>query len=166
MATKAETTGERVKRLRGKETQAELAKRVSQAFGQPVSQQSIDQLERGEVKAPRYLPDLALVLGTTVKYLRSGLGPERVNEVAGKLSLSYPETQVTEGQGQGVPHSHRGAGSGEANTRRVAVEASLLRELFEELGVLKHRITTLEAEVARREGGASPADPRKAGKGA
>ncbi|POD92318.1 LexA family protein [Pectobacterium odoriferum] len=47
-------------------TQVELAERVG------TSQQSIEQLENGKTKRPRYLPELAKELGVTVDWLLSG----------------------------------------------------------------------------------------------
>lgn len=47
-------------------TQAELAENVG------TSQQSIEQLENGKTKRPRYLPELAKELGVTVDWLLSG----------------------------------------------------------------------------------------------
>jgi transcriptional regulator with XRE-family HTH domain len=39
-----------------------------------VSQQSIDQLERGHTRRPRFLPELAQALGTHVQWLLTGEG--------------------------------------------------------------------------------------------
>ena len=63
--------GHRVRQLREQKgwSQSELA---SQLPG--VHQQSIDQLERGRVKRPRFLPELADVLGTPVQWLLTGEG--------------------------------------------------------------------------------------------
>lgn len=47
-------------------TQAELAMRAK------TSQQAIQQLEGGEIKRPRYLPELSVALGCSVKWLLTG----------------------------------------------------------------------------------------------
>lgn len=47
-------------------TQAELATRVK------TSQQAIQQLEDGKTKRPRYLPELSIVLGRSIKWLVTG----------------------------------------------------------------------------------------------
>jgi transcriptional regulator with XRE-family HTH domain len=63
--------GERVRQLREEKgwSQSELA---SQLPG--VRQQSIDQLERGHVRRPRFLPELAQALGTQIQWLLTGEG--------------------------------------------------------------------------------------------
>ncbi|HVY12682.1 MAG TPA: helix-turn-helix transcriptional regulator [Alphaproteobacteria bacterium] len=63
--------GRRVRRLREEKgwTQSELAAHLP-----GVRQQSIDQLEQGRVKRPRFLPELAEVLGTHVQWLLTGHG--------------------------------------------------------------------------------------------
>jgi len=69
------TLAERVAstRERNNWTQAELARRVTQhrarASKGEVKQQSINQLELGEVENPRYLVDLAAVLKVSLKWL-------------------------------------------------------------------------------------------------
>lgn len=70
--------GERVRRLRGERSQADVA----EACG--VSQQSIDALEKGLVARPRYLPQLAVALETTIEYL---LG-QTTDPVAPKVVLA------------------------------------------------------------------------------
>ncbi|WP_306587669.1 LexA family protein [Hafnia paralvei] len=47
-------------------TQVELAEKVG------TSQQSIEQLESGKIKRPRYLPELALALGVSIDWLLKG----------------------------------------------------------------------------------------------
>lgn len=68
---KDETIGARVRRLREARrwSQAQIAERL-----RGVSQQSIDQLERNRVGTPRYLPELADVLGVRETWLRTGKG--------------------------------------------------------------------------------------------
>lgn len=63
--------GARVRRLREEKgwSQSELAVQLP-----GVRQQSIDQLERGQVRRPRFLPELAQVLGTQVQWLLTGEG--------------------------------------------------------------------------------------------
>lgn len=54
------------KRIQLGMTQAELADRAGTA------QQSIEQLERGKTKRPRFMPELAKALGCTVDWLITG----------------------------------------------------------------------------------------------
>lgn len=63
--------GVRVRQLREERgwSQSELAQRLPN-----VRQQSIDQLEQGKVRRPRFLHELAQALGTTVNWLMSGKG--------------------------------------------------------------------------------------------
>ncbi len=63
------TLGERVRFLREKKgmSQSELAGALP-----GVKQQSIDQLEQGQVRRPRFLPELAVALGTNVQWLLTG----------------------------------------------------------------------------------------------
>jgi transcriptional regulator with XRE-family HTH domain len=63
--------GSRVRRLREEKgwSQSELA-----SYLPGVHQQSIDQLERGRVRRPRFLPELAQALGTQVQWLLTGEG--------------------------------------------------------------------------------------------
>lgn len=56
--------------------QVELAERVG------TTQQSIEQLENGKTKRPRFLPELAVALGTSVDWLLNG-SPEANVEYAG-----------------------------------------------------------------------------------
>lgn len=66
------TLAARVRHLREKLglSQAELALRM----GAGVKQQSVDQVERGLVSRPRFLPELATALGTSVQWLLTGEG--------------------------------------------------------------------------------------------
>lgn len=63
--------GSRVRRLRLEKgwSQSDLAGRLPD-----VRQQSIDQLEQDKVVRPRFLPELAKILGTTPEWLLSGEG--------------------------------------------------------------------------------------------
>ncbi|MBI3419189.1 MAG: helix-turn-helix transcriptional regulator, partial [Proteobacteria bacterium] len=63
--------GQRVRALREEKgwSQSALAAQLPS-----VRQQSIDQLENGHVKRPRFLPELAQVLGTHVQWLLTGQG--------------------------------------------------------------------------------------------
>jgi transcriptional regulator with XRE-family HTH domain len=63
--------GDRVRQLREERgwSQSELA-----SYLPGVHQQSIDQLERGRVRRPRFLPELAQALGTQVQWLLTGEG--------------------------------------------------------------------------------------------
>lgn len=77
------TLGSRVRqcRLALHWSQAELARRLK------IKQQSIDQLESGSVKSPRYIVELAETLGIPLDWLRHGQGKMRFYEVAqGKKS--------------------------------------------------------------------------------
>lgn len=76
--------GARVKLLREERgwSQAELASHLPN-----VKQQSIDQLERGKVVRPRFLPELADILKTSVPWLLTGDGT-RVQPKAPKESLA------------------------------------------------------------------------------
>lgn len=71
-ATKTSQFAARVRRLREKLglSQSELAARI----GTGVKQQSLDQIERGLVSRPRFLPELAQALGTSVQWLLTGEG--------------------------------------------------------------------------------------------
>jgi transcriptional regulator with XRE-family HTH domain len=66
------TLGGRIRQLREALalSQADLAARLP-----GVKQQSIDQVERGLVARPRFLPELAEALDTTVAWLLTGEGP-------------------------------------------------------------------------------------------
>lgn len=64
-------------------SQSELARMVSRASGMNVKQQSISQLEEGLVKNPRYLSELANVLGVSFNWLKSGKGAMEA-ETSGK----------------------------------------------------------------------------------
>lgn len=70
----ADALGSRVRRLRVARglTQGQLADLLP-----GVSQQSIDQLEQGMVRRPRYLPELAACLGVSHDHLRTGDRPKR-----------------------------------------------------------------------------------------
>lgn len=57
-------------------TQTELAERAG------TSQQAIEQLENGKTQRPRYLPELANVLGVSVDWLVKGSGDANVTYVA------------------------------------------------------------------------------------
>ncbi len=63
--------GQRVREMREKKgwSQNDLAARLP-----GVRQQSIDQLERGHVKRPRFLPELADALGAPLQWLLTGEG--------------------------------------------------------------------------------------------
>jgi len=65
-------------------SQAELARQVTEyrkPLGRPeVKQQSINQLELGEVSTPRYLFDLAQVLGIDFKWMVGEGGVERIRD--------------------------------------------------------------------------------------
>lgn len=63
-----ETIADRVRRRREKLgwDQSELARQVSLVARKRIPPQSIQQLEAGEISRPRYLPELARCLGTTV----------------------------------------------------------------------------------------------------
>ena len=65
--------GSRVRqhRLSLRWSQAELARRLN------IKQQSIDQLESGKVKTPRYIVELAETLGVPLDWLRLGVGNAR-----------------------------------------------------------------------------------------
>lgn len=66
-------------------TQTELAERAG------TSQQAIEQLENGKTQRPRYLPELANVLGVTVDWLVKGSGDDNVTYVAPyKPRQNYP----------------------------------------------------------------------------
>ncbi len=69
------TLGARVRqcRLALNWSQAELAKRLD------IKQQSIDQLESGKVKSPRYVIELAEALGAPLEWLRHGKGEMRLS---------------------------------------------------------------------------------------
>jgi len=69
--TPGKSMGERVRRLRLEKgwSQSELATRLPE-----VKQQSIDQLEQGKVRRPRYLPELAKALGSSAQWLLTGVG--------------------------------------------------------------------------------------------
>lgn len=71
----ADALGSRVRRLRvaRRLTQGQLADLLP-----GVSQQSIDQLEQGMVRRPRYLPELAACLGVSHDHLRTGNTRKRV----------------------------------------------------------------------------------------
>lgn len=71
--------GARVRQLREERgwSQAELAEHLPN-----VKQQSVDQLERGKVGRPRFLPELAEVLNTTVHWLLTGEGERKQATVA------------------------------------------------------------------------------------
>lgn len=56
-------------------TQTELATRAG------TSQQAIQQLEEGKTKRPRYLPELSVALGCSVKWLLTGTNPPRGDEI-------------------------------------------------------------------------------------
>ena len=58
-------------------SQAELANRIG------VKQQSIDQVEAGKVKAPRYLIDLADALEVSLDWLRKGQGAKKAQKPSG-----------------------------------------------------------------------------------
>jgi transcriptional regulator with XRE-family HTH domain len=64
--------GQRVRQLRIEKgwSQNDLAAQLP-----GVKQQSVDQLENGKVSRPRFLPELASVLSTTVQWLLTGDGP-------------------------------------------------------------------------------------------
>ena len=72
------TLGARVRqcRLALNWSQAELARRLN------IKQQSIDQLESGKVKSPRYVIELAEVFGTPLEWLRHGKGEMRFSKTA------------------------------------------------------------------------------------
>ena len=78
------TLGGRVRRLREEKgwSQSELASHLPD-----VRQQSIDQLERGQVRRPRFLPELAQALGTQVQWLLTGEGSKtpRVRKKTGDI---------------------------------------------------------------------------------
>jgi len=63
--------GDRARMMRERRgwSQQQLAERVP-----GVKQQSIDQLEQGRVRWPRYLPELAEALGIREEWLRTGRG--------------------------------------------------------------------------------------------
>ncbi len=66
-------------------TQTELAERAG------TSQQAIEQLENGKTQRPRYLPELANVLGVSVDWLVKGSGDANVTYVAPhKPRQNYP----------------------------------------------------------------------------
>jgi transcriptional regulator with XRE-family HTH domain len=69
MSSRSNHLGERVRQLRMQKgwSQSELAARLPH-----VKQQSIDQLEQGKVERPRFLPELADVLQTSVQWLLTG----------------------------------------------------------------------------------------------
>ncbi len=72
------TLGARVRqcRLALNWSQAELARRLN------IKQQSIDQLEAGKVKSPRYVIELATTLGVPLEWLRHGKGEMRFSQTA------------------------------------------------------------------------------------
>ncbi len=79
--------GERVKSKREalNLTQVELAARIG------TSQQSIEQLEGGKTKRPRYLPELSVALDVTVDWLVHGtLEPDISNLMPYRPSNKYP----------------------------------------------------------------------------
>jgi SOS-response transcriptional repressor LexA len=78
------TIADRVRALREarKWDQSELARQVSVIAKRRISPQSIQQLEAGEISRPRYLPELAKSLTTTIEYLLTGKEPQG-NIIAG-----------------------------------------------------------------------------------
>lgn len=85
MLCNMKTISDRVRSLREERgwDQSELARRVSAIAKKKVPPQSIQQLEAGEIKRPRYLPELAKCLSTTVDYLILGRVDQRENVSAG-----------------------------------------------------------------------------------
>ncbi|NDE90367.1 MAG: XRE family transcriptional regulator [Alphaproteobacteria bacterium] len=69
--TKKQGLGDRVRQLREERgwSQNELAAQLP-----GVKQQSVDQLENGKVARPRFLPELAVALRTSVQWLLTGDG--------------------------------------------------------------------------------------------
>ncbi len=78
--TKASELGQRVRMMRERKgwSQKELAERIP-----GVKQQSIDQLEQGKIRRPRYLPELAEAFGVREEWLRTG---------EGRMAPPVPET--------------------------------------------------------------------------
>ena len=73
--------GQRVRMMRERKgwSQQQLAERVP-----GVKQQSVDQLEQGKVRRPRFLPELAEALGVREEWLRTGEG-----------RVASPEPEIT-----------------------------------------------------------------------
>lgn len=81
------TIGKRVKSSRDALdiTQAQLAEKVG------TTQQSIEQLEGGKIKRPRYLPELALALGVSIDWLLKGTTDANVSYVGPNIPKGkYP----------------------------------------------------------------------------
>ena len=86
-----ETIGDRVRQRREKLglTQSELARQIG------VSPQSIQQLESGEVKQPKYIFDLQVALKTDAGWLQYG----KTEVLPKKYSLRKPTSQIVEIEG-------------------------------------------------------------------
>lgn len=80
--TKKTGLGARVKQLREERgwSQNELAAQLP-----GVKQQSVDQLENGKVARPRFLPELAAALSTSVQWLLTGDGPANPKKASPQL---------------------------------------------------------------------------------
>lgn len=85
MICKMKTIADRVRSLREGRgwDQSELARRISAISKKKVMPQSIQQLEAGEINRPRYLPELARSLDTTIDYLLTGKLESKGNTVVG-----------------------------------------------------------------------------------
>ena len=100
------TIGERTK-LRREDmgiSQPELSDRVNAAAGEKVcSQQSVQQLESGHTARPRYLNDLAFVLGVSVNWLLGKTevrdpDPEEIDAMEMYLRLTPREQKAIKAQ--------------------------------------------------------------------
>lgn len=85
------TIADRVKELREQRgwSQSELARQVSAVYRDgKIKPQSVQQLEEGTVKRPKYLLELAKVLGTTPEYLLTGRIPRPISVSSLSLGIS------------------------------------------------------------------------------
>lgn len=81
---------ERLKTLRDAKglSQAQLAGMVG------AKQQSIDQIERGEVRRPRTLPEIARALETSTDYLTGLTDHPTAGDVKGPVEVDLPKTRI------------------------------------------------------------------------
>jgi len=129
MICSVETIADRVRRLREARgwDQSELARRVSSIASRKVAAQSIQQLEAGDVSRPRYLPELATALGTSLEYLLTGEGPSQLPN-AKELPLTLPRkipiiNYIQAGHPKEVVDDYMaGAGMGEVSLYGEAAE--------------------------------------------